>query len=324
METETTRERLARYAGSLEAALAAYLPPCPPPEDQTASAMGYSLLGGGKRIRGSLVLAFYHLYHEDLSPALPYAGALEMVHERVLVPIFARRMDGILTVSNSTKNYLVRHFRVPEERITVAYNGIGSEYHPRDVNSLSEPGRYGVQAPYVFHISRFSERKNPWVLLEAFSRFAAGHSYKLVCAGSGWDNPQVREKAQALGIQDQLVCPGFVSEHDAAEFLSGAEFFVFPSLAEGFGIPNVEAMAAGCPVITTAAFAISEVVGDAAIVIQDPRDSRALAQAMEYLANNPEPRERLIRKGFERIHLFSWDEAARKLLTMYDRILGET
>jgi glycosyltransferase involved in cell wall biosynthesis len=250
-----------------------------------------------------------------------FFGAVEMFHERVLVPIFARRMNGILTVSNSTKNYLVRHFRVPEERITVAYNGIGSEYYPRDVNSLSAPGRYGVQAPYVFHISRFSERKNPWVLLEAFSRFAAGRAHKLVCAGSGWDNPQVRKKALALGIGDRLVCPGFISEHESAEFLSGAEFFVFPSLAEGFGIPNVEAMAAGCPVITTAAFAIPEVVGDAAIVVQDPRDSVTLAQAMEHLTSNPELRERLIRKGLERIHLFSWNEAARKLLAMYDKIL---
>jgi glycosyltransferase involved in cell wall biosynthesis len=251
-----------------------------------------------------------------------FFGPLEMFHERHLVPIFARKMDGILTVSNSTKNYMVKHFRVREERITVAYNGIGGEYHPRDVHTLTAPARFGVRQPYVFHISRFSERKNPWVLLDAFARFAAGkgRGYTLVCAGKGWDDEAVLRKAWSLNIK--LVCPGFITEADAAEFLSGADFFVFPTLAEGFGIPNAEAMAAGCPVITTNAFAVPEVVADAAIVIDNPRDSAALAAAMEKLAGNEELRQDLIRRGLERVKAFSWEEGAKKLLGMYCRILG--
>ena len=254
-----------------------------------------------------------------------FFGPVEMFHERFLVPIFARRMDGILTVSNSTKNYMVKHFRVKEERVTVAYNGIGPEYHPRSPESLSAPGRCGVRRPYIFHISRFSERKNPWVLLDAFARFSVGKgkNHTLVCAGKGWeDNAEVLRRAQDLGIQEKLCCPGFISETDAAQFMSGADFFVFPTLAEGFGIPNVEAMAAGCPVITTAAFAVPEVVGDAAIVLEDPRNSLALAAAMEKLSGNEELRRDLIRRGLERIRLFSWEEGAKKLLAMYDRILG--
>jgi glycosyltransferase involved in cell wall biosynthesis len=254
-----------------------------------------------------------------------FFGPLEMFHERFLVPIFARKMDGILTVSNSTKNYLVKRFHVKEDRVTVAYNGIGDEYHPRELASLSAPARYGVRPPFVFHISRFSERKNPWVLLDAFARFAAGagHSHTLVCAGKGWDDPEVLRRAQEFGIHDKLVCPGFIAEADAAEFLSGADFFVFPTLAEGFGIPNIEAMAAGCPVITTAAFAVPEVVGDAAIVIENPRDSFALAAAMEKLSCDKELRQDLIRRGLERVSLFSWEQGAKKLLAMYDRILGK-
>ncbi|MDR1931831.1 MAG: glycosyltransferase family 4 protein [Spirochaetales bacterium] len=253
-----------------------------------------------------------------------FFGPLEMFHERFLVPIFARRMDGILTVSNATKNYLVQRFRVKQDRVTVAYNGTGPAYHPREKNTLRAPARCGVRQPYVFHISRFSERKNPWALLDAFARFAAGagRAHTLVCAGKGWDCPAVLHRARDLGIQDKLVCPGFIAEADAAEFLSGADFFVFPTLAEGFGIPNAEAMASGCPVITTAAFAVPEVVGDAAIVIENPRDSAALAAAMERLAGNEELRQDLIRRGLERAHLFSWEEGAKKLLAMYDRILG--
>ncbi|MDR3200403.1 MAG: glycosyltransferase family 4 protein, partial [Spirochaetales bacterium] len=253
-----------------------------------------------------------------------FFGPLEMFHERFLVPVFARKMDGILTVSNSTKNYLVRHFRVKEERVTVAYNGVSAEYHPRAAETLRAPAKHGVRPPYVFHISRFSERKNPWALLDAFARFAAkkGKDHTLVCAGKGWDDPAVLQKAQALGIQDKLVLPGFIPEAEAAEFLSGADFFVFPTLAEGFGIPNIEAMAAGCPVITTAAFAVPEIVGDAAIVVENPHDAGALADAMEKLGCNEELRQDLIRRGLERIRLFSWEEGAKKLLAMYDRILG--
>jgi glycosyltransferase involved in cell wall biosynthesis len=253
-----------------------------------------------------------------------FFGPLEMFHERFLVPVFARKMDGILTVSNTTKNYLARHFRVREDRITVAYNGIGGEYHPRDAETLRAPARYAARPPYVFHISRFSERKNPWALLEAFARFAAGKgkNHSLVCAGKGWDEPAVLQKARDLRIDERLVCPGFIPEAEAAEFLSGADFFVFPTLAEGFGIPNIEAMAAGCPVITTAAFAVPEIVGDAAIVIENPRDVSALAAAMEELCGNAELRKTLISRGLERARLFSWEEGAKKLLAMYDRILG--
>jgi glycosyltransferase involved in cell wall biosynthesis len=255
-----------------------------------------------------------------------FFGPLEMFHERRLVPVFARKMDGILTVSNTTKQYMVKHFRVKPGRITVAYNGISREYRLRDRESLASLKKYGVSGSYVFHISRFSERKNPWILLEAFAAFVkkTGLDYCLVCAGKGWDSPRVTDRAAVLGIAGRLLTPGFISEDEAGELLAGADFFVFPSLAEGFGMPNVEAMAAGCPVITSAAFAIPEIVGDAAVVIEDPMDAGAFARAMEEIARNKTLRESLVRKGLERIKLFSWDESAEKLMAMYDRILSGT
>ncbi|MDR2020597.1 MAG: glycosyltransferase family 4 protein [Treponema sp.] len=253
-----------------------------------------------------------------------FFSPLEMFHERKLVPLFARKMDGILTVSNATKQYMVRHFRVKPGRITVAYNGISREYRLRDREDLGSLKKYGVSGRYAFHISRFSERKNPWVLLEAFAVFVkkTGLDHRLVCAGKGWDGPKVADRAAALGISGRLITPGFISEDEAGELLAAADFFVFPSLAEGFGMPNVEAMAAGCPVITSAAFAIPEIVGDAAAVIENPLDVEAFAEAMGAIARDGVLRESLVRKGLERIKLFSWDEAAEKLMAMYDRILS--
>jgi glycosyltransferase involved in cell wall biosynthesis len=254
-----------------------------------------------------------------------FFSSLEMFHERKLVPVFARKMDGILTVSNTTKQYMIKHFRVRPERITVAYNGISREYRLRDRKDLGALKKYGISGRYVFHISRFSERKNPWVLLEAFAGFVkrTGLDHCLVCAGKGWDGPEVADRAAALGISGRLIAPGFISEDEAGELLSGADFFVFPSLAEGFGMPNVEAMAAGCPVITSAAFAIPEIVGDAAVMIGDPLDVEAFAEALGTIARDGALRESLVRKGLERVKLFSWDESAEKLMAMYDRILSD-
>jgi glycosyltransferase involved in cell wall biosynthesis len=249
---------------------------------------------------------------------------IEMAHERKLVPVYARKMDGILTVSHTTKKYIAGHFGLDPARIVVAYNGIGGEYRPRDKQGLSVLRKYGITGSYVFHISRFSERKNPYVLLEAFSLFVKKNrrDHVLVCAGNGWNHPGVLSRARSLGIENRLVTPGFISEEESAEFMSGADCFVFPSLAEGFGMPNVEAMAAGCPVITSSAFAIPEIVADAAVVIADPRDSGAFAGAMEKVREDRRFREDLIKKGLERVKLFSWDESAGKLMSLYDRVLG--
>ena len=256
-----------------------------------------------------------------------FFGPIEMTHERYLVPLYARQMHGIFCVSNTTKNYIIEHFSVKPERIVVAYNGIGEEYRQRDESSVTVTDRFNVNKPYVYHISRFSERKNPWTLLEAFASFVkekSGRPHNLVCAGNGWDSAAVKKRARILGIENRLVTPGFISEQDSAEFMSGAECFVFPSLAEGFGMPNAEAMAAGCPVVTSAAFAIPEVVGDAAIIVNDPKDASGFAGAMARIAENPDMRRDMIQRGLKRIEDggFSWDTAAKTLLNLYMKILG--
>jgi glycosyltransferase involved in cell wall biosynthesis len=255
-----------------------------------------------------------------------FFGPVEMFHERYLVPRFARKMDGIFTVSNTTKKYLVDHFKVPDENIVVAYNGISNAYYPRNKKNNGIFEQYKIKTPYIYHISRFSERKNPWVLLKAFKRFILQHNgrpHKLVCAGKGWDSDAVQKEAKILQIEDKLITPGFISENDSAELMSGADLFVFPSLAEGFGIPNIEAMATGCPVVTSGAFAIPEVVDDCALLVTDPSDIEGFAEAMGKIVDDERLRNNLITKGLERVRsgLFSWDKAARALLNLYTKVL---
>ncbi len=255
-----------------------------------------------------------------------FHGPLELAHERFIVPMYAREMDTLITVSETSARYFVEHFGVRPERIQVCYNGVGPAYRVleprRDEAFLASKG---VVGPYVFHISRFSERKNPWTLLEAFARFRSmrpeNRKYSLVCAGKGWESDQVRSRILAMGIREQVLTPGFVQEDEVVRFLNAASAFVFPSLAEGFGMPNVEAMACGCPVVTTRAFAVGEIVADAAIVIEDPHDAEGLARGLDSVVNESAVRKRLLSAAQTRLQLFNWEVSAKKLLDVYARLV---
>ena len=251
-----------------------------------------------------------------------FYGKLELAHEHLIGPSYARRMDRIITVSETTADFLVRAFRIPRRNIVVCYNGLSPIYRILPKDEVTAPERYGITRPYILHVSRFSERKNPWNLLEAFARFIQEHEapHSLVCAGGGWGEEAVTDRASALGISERLITPGFVPERDVAELMNAADAFVFPSFAEGFGMPNIEAMACGCPVITTPGFAIREIVGDAACIVEDPYDAVALSEAMHRVIANHEFRAHLIERGTARILLYSWAQSAERLLSVYDEL----
>ncbi len=245
------------------------------------------------------------------------------LHERYAMPVLARRLDRIATVSGTSKDYYVSRYGVRPERVFITPNGLPDGMGPIDRGSLTVPRRLGIEEPYVFHISRYSARKNPRGVLEGFARFHARNpGYALVCAGKGWNDPEVRSIAEGLGIADRFIAPGFIDEREETELLSGATCFLFPSFAEGFGMPNVEAMACGCPVITSSVFAIPEVVGDAAILLKDPRDAEEIASALERVARDSALHAELSRKGLERARLYDWNASAKTLFDAYGQLAG--
>jgi glycosyltransferase involved in cell wall biosynthesis len=252
-------------------------------------------------------------------------GPAHRFHAAVTKPWLASRMDGLVTVSRTSRDFLAWKFGLPVQRFTVCYNGVGPGYRRLPESEARAPDRFGARRPYVLHLSNFSERKNPAGIVGGFAAFRAspeGRGATLVLAGNRWGNPRVRALAAEHGVERSVVYPGFVSERDAVELLNGASAFLFPSLAEGFGMPNLEAMACGCPVVTSGVFAIPEIVGDAALVVGDPGDRTAIGDALRNLARDPGLRESLIAKGLERARAFSWDESARLLLGLYERLLA--
>ncbi len=241
---------------------------------------------------------------------------LQRVHETVLQPAYMRRMDGIATVSQASRNYFVEHYGIKPDRVFITTNGISETYRRLSTAELAADNAPIPDKPFVLHISRYSMRKNPETIINGFARFRelGGLDYNLVCAGKGWDGEEPLAMARRAGIANRYVTPGFITEKTAVLLLNRASVFVFPSFAEGFGIPNIEAMACGCPVITSDIFAIPEIVGDAAHIIKKVDDSDEMGRAIALVVSDTTYRDALIRRSLERIGRYNWNDSARSIL----------
>lgn len=247
------------------------------------------------------------------------------LHAKYVKPVLARRMDRIFTVSETSKRYYAEHWGVAPERVSICYNAVDAQYRPdRDPGPTKR--KYGIRGRYLLHVSKYSPRKNPDCILRAFRSLAAREDTRdvgLVLAGSGWNSESVLGFLEREKLMDRVVFTGFTPEDDLVALYSGAEAFLFPSRAEGFGMPNVEAMACGCPVVTSRVFAIPEIVGDAALLMDDPDDHEDLAAKALSLIQDRAAREALIRRGLARAASFSWEESARTVLDGYRSLLAE-
>ena len=254
-----------------------------------------------------------------------YYSPLTVLHEFLVFPHYARGMDHIITVSQTSSRYFQTRLGIPGCKISICPNAVSAAYRVLGPGPFAAMRTYGTGEHYFFHLSKYSERKNPWTMLKAFESFLGSGNrgdYRLVLAGSGWDNPRVRKALADRGLRNQVLLPGFIPESEVVELLNGATAFLYPSFAEGFGMPNLEAMACGCPVITTAVFAIPEIVDDAALLMRDPRDDQDLARKMELLASDAGLRRELIAKGLKQAACFSWDRSVETLLDVYRNLLA--
>jgi len=247
-----------------------------------------------------------------------------VMHEKWIVPPYSRKMDLIFTVSNTSKEYFCKHWGVKPEKVKICFNGLSPSYTLKEKAKIHDTlNKYGTGTKYFFHVSMYSKRKNPFTLLKAFSLICSDFpDYKLVIAGKGWENDYTQMLIEKLSLNNRVIFTHFTPENEVVDLMNGAQLFLFPSRAEGFGMPNVEAMACGCPVITSRVFAIPEIVGDAAVLLEDPDNPEELAQKSIDLLKNPQDREELKRKAFEQIKPYNWEESAKTMYEQYLRLLG--
>lgn len=220
-----------------------------------------------------------------------------------------RKASAVVAISAQTKQVLIERFGVPQERIRIIYDG----YMP-----LGEPEAIeGMPRDFFLYPGTLKPRKNIPNIMRAFASFVASHpdsSQRLVITGTtgGSYHRVLVELVSRLGIAERVRFTGYVSDGQLATLNRRATALVFPSLLEGFGMPILEAMHAGLPVITSSVGAVAEVAGDAALLV-DPHDVDAIAEAMGRIAVEAQLREDLCRKGHARAEEFSWEKAAAQL-----------
>ena len=237
------------------------------------------------------------------------------------------RADVIIAVSEATKRDIVTHLGIAPERVQVVYNGVSSEFHPiEDHAYLEEVLRAQGLTPqgYLLYVGTIEPRKNLVRLVEAYARLCTlipGPLPQLALVGpTGWCFKDVFATVKALGLEEAVKIVGQVPVEILPALYNGALLFVYPSLYEGFGLPPLEAMACGTPVVTSNVSSLPEVVGGAGVMVP-PTDTLALAEALAALILDAERREALRQAGLTQASRFSWERAARQTLEVYHTAL---
>ena len=221
---------------------------------------------------------------------------------------------------------IVKTYHVSPERVHVGYNGASTIFRPAmDREEASRIVRaYGISAPYILYVGRLNKRKNLTGLVRAFTMVKERHSipHQLVIGGIKDFLPKEEtEIIESSPYRDDIIFTGYLPEAHLPVFYSLAEVFVYPSFYEGFGLPCLEAMCCGCPVISSNVTSLPEVVGDAGILL-DPFNVEGLAGAIHGVLSSEEKRSAMARKGLEQAKKFSWDKTAAVMLDIIGTIRG--
>ncbi len=249
---------------------------------------------------------------------------LDTLIYRYWLPQLLRRVDVVITDSQTSKSDIERHLKMPAEKITVVYPGVSASYRPlRSDRATRTAARYGLPEGYLLFVGSVEERKNLRRLLQACaSLWKQGERRPLVVVGTlRWKYSRIIKMVQELDLGQQVIFTGHVQEADLPALYSAADLLVFPSLCEGFGLPPLEAMACGTPVVCSDAASLPEVVGDAAVMV-NPYQVGSLADAMYRVLTDEQLREELRQRGLARARQFTWDSTARQIIAVYREVLA--
>lgn len=236
-----------------------------------------------------------------------------------------RRAQAISCISESTRQDVLRFFNVPPERVQTIYCGVEPAFRPLPAAEVAA-FRAAQQLPdeFILRLGTIEPRKNVLGVLRAYAAWVnreANVPPLVVAGGKGWYYESVFDEVTRLGLAERVYFPGYVPQEELALWYNAAAMLVYPSFFEGFGLPVLEAMACGTPVITSNVSSLPEVAGNAALQI-DPNDEPALSRAMASLWADHDLRRQLREQGLARARTFSWQKTAQETQALYARVLS--
>lgn len=242
---------------------------------------------------------------------------VQALARKAIVNIQCKRSDKIITVSEFSRKNIIRNFLLDEDRVIKIYNGVNLDTF-KSIESFNVGSKFNLASEkYFLYVGEIERTKNVSVVVNAIRNLKCKDQFKFViCGKRGNDYENIKHQIENLGVEKKVVFTGYVSEVELRELYSHCFTFIFPSLFEGFGLPVLEAMACGAPVICSNASAIPEVGGDCVLKF-DPLSENELLKKIYFLINNSEVRENMISKGKIRTSKFKWQETARMTIDVY-------
>ncbi|MCW1971099.1 MAG: glycosyltransferase family 4 protein [Anaerolineae bacterium] len=268
-------------------------------------------------------------FHDAIFALFPqYHLPMNLLYLNTMMPRFLRRADAIIAVSECSKRDCVRLYGVDPAKIRVIYEGVNPRYRP-----IHDPKRhahvrekYHLPPKFLLYLATIEPRKNLVALVEAYHALLntehADDVHLVIAGKKGWLFQPVFDRVRELGLESRVHFTDWVDDDDAPVMMSMAEAFVFPSLYEGFGLPPIEAMACGTPVVCANTSSLPEVVGSAGLLF-DPADVRWLAQALVRVLFDAPMRAELRARGLMQAAKFSWQNAARETLQVYHDVVAK-
>jgi glycosyltransferase involved in cell wall biosynthesis len=248
------------------------------------------------------------------------------VYARTFLWTAAHRSARVLTVSEASKRDILRFYRIPERKIEVIYNAIDERFGtpPSEEEFTRVRERYQLEREFILYAGNIKPHKNLERLIEAFRQLRSEgfeHLTLLIIGDEISKYPTLRRAVHKHKLHKQVRFLGFVPDQTLAVLYRLASAFVFPSLYEGFGLPPLEAMACGTPVVTSNVSSLPEVADEAAVLI-DPYDSAAIAEGIRRVLTDPDLRRDLTQKGLERVRQYSWERSVRRIREIYGEVGG--
>lgn len=251
-----------------------------------------------------------------------YFNPRERARMKLLIPLSGRRAAHVITISEYSRQQIIQTYRLPEERVTITYLGVSPKFcRLPEQDAHLATSRFNLTKPFILGVGNVQPRKNLIRLIRAYARLRQEKSipHDLVLVGQmAWKAEQILEEIDKLGIKDAVHTTGYVSENELVGLYNRADLFVYPSLYEGFGLPIVEAMACGTPVISSDVTCMPEVAGDATLLI-NPLSEADIASEMLRVIDNPVLADTLRSKGFDQSKKFNWRTAAEETAKIYRR-----